>query len=74
MLCGIASGICFIAARELETTELGMYSRLSTEYSWSFYMHWGATVICVIANFVMGCLVKHAPDDIESAKYYYYAG
>ncbi|XP_012946430.1 uncharacterized protein LOC106013996, partial [Aplysia californica] len=42
IMAGIASGICFIAAREVETEEMNFYSRLDTRFGWSFMLHWGA--------------------------------
>ena len=68
----MGSGICFLAAREVESDKFDQYQTLDTGYGWSFYLHWSATGLCVLADFLLVGLAKCAPEDVKSAQNYYY--
>jgi len=72
VLASMGSGICFLAAREVESDKFDQYQTLDTGYGWSFYLHWSATGLCVLADFLLVGLAKCAPEDVKSAQNYYY--
>jgi len=76
---GVGCAICFLAARELEMSELKLYAHLDTAWGWSFVLMWAAAGCALLANFLLVCLVKYTPDtysdlskDEKGEKFYYH--
>ncbi|KAK3089804.1 hypothetical protein FSP39_006662 [Pinctada imbricata] len=70
-MCGIASGICFIALRDMDANSREIYpSHTSTKYNYSFMLAWIGNGFCILEGFVFLCLLKMDYNDInESGKY-----
>lgn len=70
-MCGITSGIIFIAMRDMDGTSRNFYPANTThQYGWSFMLSWIGTGLCVIQGFFFLCLLKMDYNDInESGKY-----
>lgn len=72
-MCGIASGISFIALRDLDATTFR--SRLVTpptwpafskgSYEWSFMLHWIATGLSLVVSFLLLCLMRNSYDTVK---------
>ncbi|XP_061175744.1 uncharacterized protein LOC133184683 [Saccostrea echinata] len=70
-MCGIASGICFIALRDMDSTSRDIYPNNTTvQYNFSFMLEWAANSLCILEGFVFLCLLKMDYNDItETGKY-----
>ncbi|KAK3767532.1 hypothetical protein RRG08_003964 [Elysia crispata] len=72
MLTSIASGVCFIAARDVETDDLHLYHGLDTEYSWSFMVHWIGAGLAVLAGFILMGMLRWSHEDVGVLNPNYY--
>ncbi|RUS79593.1 hypothetical protein EGW08_012641 [Elysia chlorotica] len=72
ILSSIASGVCFIAARDVETDDLHLYRGLDTEYGWSFMVHWVGAGLNVIAGFILICMMRWTHEDVGVLDQNYY--
>ncbi|KAK7113636.1 uncharacterized protein [Littorina saxatilis] len=69
-LCGIASGVCFIAVRDLDNTTVRTKAVLppavplyaSQMFDWSFMLHWIGTGLAFVDSFLLLCLLKNSYD------------
>lgn len=70
-MCGIASGICFIALRDMDSTSRNIYPNGAiVQYDFSFMLEWAANTVCILEGFVFLCLLKMDYNDItETGKY-----
>ena len=77
-MCGIASGICFIAVRDLDNTTFRTRAVMppavpeyaSQTFDWSFMLHWIATGLCFVDSFLLLCLLKNSYECVnEEAKF-----
>ncbi|XP_046584691.1 transmembrane protein 178A-like [Haliotis rubra] len=73
-MCGIVSGISFIALRDLDRKDRGMYPYgVSSQYGWSFMVTWISAGLNIVDSFILLCLLRTVYDDVnEGKKYYYY--
>ena len=71
-MAAIASGICFIALRDLDKTSRAIYPLMVvTKYTWSFIIGWVATGLCLLEGFVFLCLLRMDYEDVgESGRYH----
>lgn len=70
-MCGITSGICFIALRDLDSSSRNIYPNgTTTLYDFSFMMEWASNSLCILEGFIFLCLLKMDYNDItETGKY-----
>ena len=70
-MAGIASGICFIALRDLDHNSRNTYpDGVDTEYQWSFMLGWAGTGLCMIEGFLFLAVLRMDYDDVaESGRY-----
>lgn len=70
-MAGIASGICFIALRDLDHTSRDTFpAKVDTAYGWSFILAWIGTGLALVEGFMFLCLLRMDYDDVgESGKY-----
>lgn len=70
-MCGIASGIVFIAMRDMDATTRNIYPANTTySYGYSFMLSWIGTGLCIVEGFFFLCLLKMDYNDVkESGKY-----
>lgn len=72
MLTSTASGVCFIAARDVEADDLHLYRGLDTEYGWSFMLHWIGAGLTVLDGFILICMVRCTHEDVGILQKDYY--
>ncbi|XP_050392053.1 uncharacterized protein LOC126810812 [Patella vulgata] len=71
-MCGIVSGICFIALRDSDADINKIYPLgVAVNYGWSFMIHWIATGLCLVESFILLCLLKESYDDVAEKFSYY---
>ncbi|XP_041362266.1 uncharacterized protein LOC121378254 [Gigantopelta aegis] len=64
-ICGITSGICFIALRDLDQSRYAIYpDGVTSNYTWSFMIHWIGTGLCLVDSFILLCLIRRTYDDV----------
>lgn len=70
-MCGITSGICFIALRDIDSSSRNIYPNgTTTLYDFSFMMEWASNSLCILEGFIFLCLLKMDYNDItETGKY-----
>ncbi|XP_071107917.1 uncharacterized protein [Haliotis cracherodii] len=73
-MCGIVSGISFIALRDIDRKDRGIYpDGVSSQYGWSFMVTWISSGLNLVDSFILLCLLRTVYDDVnEGNKYYYY--
>lgn len=71
-MAGVAGGVCFIAAREVEDKELLKYSGLITKYGWSFMLEWISSGLCLVNGFLILCLIKFTYQKVKNQDNYFY--
>lgn len=73
-MCGIVSGISFIALRDIDRKDRAMYpDGVSSQYGWSFMVTWISSGLNLVDSFILLCLLRTVYDDVnEGNKYYYY--
>ena len=72
-MCGITSGICFIAVRDLDketfrtvTVTPPVPPEFATQsYDWSFMLHWIGTGLAFLDSFILLCLLKNNYDYVN---------
>ncbi|XP_069124171.1 transmembrane protein 178B-like [Argopecten irradians] len=70
-MCGIASGICFIALRDHDIYSRMIYpSQVTYSYGWSFALGWGGTGLCLLEGFIFLCLLRKDYDDVNETRKY----
>ncbi|GFR63480.1 hypothetical protein ElyMa_001895900 [Elysia marginata] len=72
ILTSIASGVCFIAARDVETDDLHLYRGLDTEYGWSFMLHWIGAGLTVVDGFLLMGMMRYTHEDVGVLQRDYY--
>ncbi|KAL5018053.1 hypothetical protein ScPMuIL_003775 [Solemya velum] len=73
-MCGIASGICFIALRDIDETTDKIYpTGVTQKYDYSFIVAWVGCGLCIVEGFIYLCLLKSDKDDDSESKYSYYS-
>lgn len=70
-MAGIASGICFIALRDLDHTTRSVFPEgTTTKYAWSFILGWVGTGLCLLEGFIFLALLRMDYDDVaDSGRY-----
>ncbi|XP_052819394.1 transmembrane protein 178B-like [Mya arenaria] len=70
-MAAIASGICFIAMRDLDKTSRAEYpSSVSTSYGWSFIVAWVGTGLGLLEAFIFLALLRIDYEDVaETGRY-----
>lgn len=72
-MSGVAAGICFISARDVERTDLALYTDMTTDYGWSFMLHWIATGLCFLDGFLILFMLRFSYEEVNSKfKSFYY--
>ena len=70
-MAGIASGICFIALRDIDETSREIYpSEVDRKYSWSFMLGWAGTGLVLVHGFIFLCLLRMDYDDVGESNTY----
>ena len=70
-MAGIASGICFIALRDIDETSRQIYpDEVDRKYSWSFMLGWAGTGLVLIQGFIFLCLLRMDYDDVGESNTY----
>ncbi|XP_060076494.1 transmembrane protein 178B-like [Ylistrum balloti] len=70
-MCGIASGICFIALRDIDIFTHVIYpSHVTYSYGWSFALGWGGTGLCILEGFIFLCLLRSDYININETRKY----
>ena len=70
-MAGIASGICFIAMRDIDETSKEIYpDTVDRAYGWSFILAWAGTGLVLIQGFVFLCLLRMDYDDVAESNNY----
>ena len=70
-MAGIASGICFIAMRDIDETSREIYpDDVNRSYAWSFMLAWAGTGIVLLQGFVFLCLLRMDYDDVAESNNY----
>jgi hypothetical protein len=81
-MCGIASGVCFIALRDLDNETSRSQTVMppvvpeyaSQDYYWSFMLHWIGTGLAFVDSFILLCLMKNSYESVnEDYKFSPYA-
>ncbi|GFN78356.1 claudin domain-containing protein 1 [Plakobranchus ocellatus] len=72
ILSSIASGVCFIAARDVETDELHLYRGLDTTYGWSFMLHWIGAGLTVVDGIMLLAMMRWTHEDVGDLHRNYY--
>ncbi|CAL1531569.1 unnamed protein product [Lymnaea stagnalis] len=65
-MSGAAAGICFIAARDVERTDLALYEGLTTDYGWSFMLHWIGAGLCFLDGFLILFMLRFSYEEVNS--------
>lgn len=70
-MAAIASGICFIALRDLDHSTRNAYpTNVETSYDWSFILGWVGTGLCLLEGFIFLGLLRMDYDDVaETGRY-----
>lgn len=70
-MAAIASGICFIALRDIDETSRKIYpNEVDRDYSWSFILAWVGTGLVLIQGFIFLCLLRMDYDDVGETNQY----
>ncbi|KAK7502403.1 hypothetical protein BaRGS_00006356 [Batillaria attramentaria] len=78
-MSGVASGICFIALRDLDNTTFKDMvvmpppppSSTNQNYDWSFMVHWIGTGLALVDSFILLCLLRNSYESVnDDVKYY----
>ena len=70
-MAAIASGICFIALRDIDETSRKIYpNEVDRDYSWSFILAWVGTGLVLIQGFIFLCLLRMDYDDVGESNQY----
>ena len=72
-MCGITSGICFIAVRDLDNTTFRTRAVIppavpeyaSQSFHWSFMLHWIATGLAFVDSCLLLCLLKNSYERVN---------
>ncbi|XP_059152851.1 uncharacterized protein LOC131938729 [Physella acuta] len=65
-MCGVAAGICFLAARDVEVSDLMLYTNANTSFGYSFMLHWIATGISFCNGVFILILYRWASDYVHT--------
>jgi len=70
-MAAIASGICFIAMRDLDKSSRLQYpTDVSLRYDWSFILGWVGTGLALLEGFMFLALLRMDYEDVaESGRY-----